>query len=99
MISQRRARRKAKSRSTVSTLQSYTYSASRKLETWKPQRLLVECQGVGTARSRAERCDDSIGERPPSILEGNHGAENFLLIFHNKHIGLKLDSRNDFIGC
>ena len=35
---------------------------SRKLKTRKPQRLLVECQGAGTTRSRAERCNDSVGE-------------------------------------
>ncbi len=35
---------------------------SRKLKTRKPQRLLVECQGAGTTRSRAERCHDSVGE-------------------------------------
>ena len=35
---------------------------SRKLKTRKPQRLLVECQGAGTTRSCAERCNDSVGE-------------------------------------
>src|ERR1700674_443724 len=75
-------------------------SDSRKLETRKPQRLLVECQSAGTTRSRAECCDDSIGERALSFFECNHGAENLLLVFHNEHIGLKhaLDSRSDFIG-
>jgi hypothetical protein len=75
-------------------------SDSRKLETRKPQRLLVECQGAGTTRSRAERCDDSIGKRALSFFECNHGAENLLLVFHKEHIGLKhaLDSRNYVIG-
>ena len=37
-------------------------SHSRGLETGEPQCLLVECHGVGTTRSRAKHCDDSVGE-------------------------------------
>jgi hypothetical protein len=43
---------------------------SRKLKTWKPQCLLVACQGAGTTRCRAKR-SDGIGERALSLLECN----------------------------
>ena len=54
---------------------------------------------MNAARSSAKLSDQSVCECSLPLLERHHGRENFLLIFHNKHIGLKLDSRNDFIGC
>jgi hypothetical protein len=61
---------------------------------------MSRCRNNPLSRSRAERCDDSIGKRALSFFERNHGAENLILVFHNEHIGLKhaLDSQSDFIG-
>lgn len=42
---------------------------SRKLETWKPQCLLVKRQRSGTTSSCAKCCDNGIGERAFSVLD------------------------------
>jgi hypothetical protein len=49
----------------------------------------------------AQGCDYGVGERALSILQCNHGGENFLLVLHNEHIGLQhaLDGADDFMGC
>src|ERR1700747_734840 len=72
-----------------------------KLKTGKTQRLVVKCQGAGTARLCAESSDDGIGERALSILKRDHGRENLLLVLHNEHFSLKhaLDGRSDFMSC
>ena len=72
-----------------------------RLETRKPQRLVVERQGTGTARTGAQCGDDGIGERALSVLECDHSGENLLLVFYNEHIDVKeaFDSRGDFMGC
>src|SRR5260370_6970724 len=57
-----------------------------KLETGKTQRLVVKCQGAGTARLCAESSDDGIGERALSFLKCDQGRENLLLVLHNDHL-------------
>ena len=72
----------------------------RMLETWKRQCFLVECQRQGTASSRAECCDNGIGERALPFLERDHGRENLLLVLGNEDIGLQdsFDRTGDFSG-